>query len=346
MTWREKLENESPGLTCGIGGGFGCPHMHFKEATRPTYCDGGKACDRCWSRTIPGTESEPAKKTCGNCKHLEKMTSMEPCASCRSIGCDPTNWKPKDEPTLTASTVHYINNNINVTKEIADELERQMIKRALNSVYGNHQMFAQGRCNGKTYNMQRLIDSMLAAGNPVAVARKQHHDGLSAQLFTIDEMHSYKQEERKPDNMPTRSYTPYQIFGNITMSPAIPEIERVIFSDPATIVFWKDGTKTVVKAHNEEYDPEKGLAMAMIKKYYGNKGNYCNKLKKWTDKYRYYGETPAEKAERRSKQIREKLAYAEVMLDSIINEQSKLTKADLRAMAKDTRKLIGEALED
>ena len=61
----------------------------------------------------------------------------------------------------------------------------------------------------------------------------------------------------------------------------IPEIKNVIFNPPATIVFWQDGTKTVVKATNELYDPEKGLAMAIVKKTYGNKGSYCNKMKKW-----------------------------------------------------------------
>jgi hypothetical protein len=49
------------------------------------------------------------------------------------------------------------------------------------------------------------------------------------------------------------------------------KIKRVIFSDPATIVFWEDGTKTVVKAHNEDFDPEKGLAMAVCKRVYGDK---------------------------------------------------------------------------
>ena len=65
-------------------------------------------------------------------------------------------------------------------------------------------------------------------------------------------------------------------------SSHIPEIKNVIFNDPATIVFWDDGTKTVVKCQDgDEFDPEKGLAMAIVKKSYGNKGNYCNKLKKW-----------------------------------------------------------------
>lgn len=60
-------------------------------------------------------------------------------------------------------------------------------------------------------------------------------------------------------------------------------IKDVIFNDPATIVFWTDGTKTVVKAVNEDFDKEKGLAMAISKKYFGNKGNYFNHIKKWVN---------------------------------------------------------------
>jgi hypothetical protein len=61
-------------------------------------------------------------------------------------------------------------------------------------------------------------------------------------------------------------------------------IKNVIFNDPATIVFWADGTKTVVKAVDEPFDKEKGLAMAICKKIFGNKGNYFNHIKKWTEK--------------------------------------------------------------
>jgi len=64
-----------------------------------------------------------------------------------------------------------------------------------------------------------------------------------------------------------------------------PQIKKVIFNDPATIVFWSDGSKTIVKAQNGEvYDPEKGLAMAITKKWFGNKGNYYNNIKKWLPK--------------------------------------------------------------
>ena len=64
----------------------------------------------------------------------------------------------------------------------------------------------------------------------------------------------------------------------------LPVIKKVIFNNPATIVMWEDGTKTVVKAEGEDYDPEKGLAMAIAKKAYGNEGNYYNEFKKWLPK--------------------------------------------------------------
>ena len=55
-----------------------------------------------------------------------------------------------------------------------------------------------------------------------------------------------------------------------------------MFNNPATIVIWSDGTKTVVKCQEgENYDPEKGMAMAISKKALGNKGNYCEVFKKW-----------------------------------------------------------------
>ena len=64
----------------------------------------------------------------------------------------------------------------------------------------------------------------------------------------------------------------------------IPEITRVIFNKPATIVFWADGTKTVVKSQGKEkYDKEKGLAMAISKKALGNKGSYYDTFKKVLD---------------------------------------------------------------
>lgn len=61
------------------------------------------------------------------------------------------------------------------------------------------------------------------------------------------------------------------------------DIKKVIYNFPATIVIWEDGTKTVVKCHNDEvFDPEKGLAMAICKKAFGNGYDFHQVFKKWT----------------------------------------------------------------
>lgn len=62
-------------------------------------------------------------------------------------------------------------------------------------------------------------------------------------------------------------------------------IKNVYFNDPVTVVMWNDGTKTIVRcSENDYYDPEKGLAMAIIKKVYGNDNSFHKIFKKWLPK--------------------------------------------------------------
>lgn len=59
-------------------------------------------------------------------------------------------------------------------------------------------------------------------------------------------------------------------------------IKRVIFNPPATIVYWSDCTKTVVKCNvNDIFDPEKGLAMAIAKRCAGNTRAYYAEIRHW-----------------------------------------------------------------
>lgn len=68
-----------------------------------------------------------------------------------------------------------------------------------------------------------------------------------------------------------------------------PTVKKVIFNNPATIVFWTDNTKTIVRCgENDIYDPEKGVAMCCMKKLLGtNKtgSNYLDKVKEYFDNY-------------------------------------------------------------
>ena len=66
----------------------------------------------------------------------------------------------------------------------------------------------------------------------------------------------------------------------------LPGIVKVHFNDPATVVLWADGTKTVVKCQDGDlYSKETGLAMCIAKKVLGNKGNFNQFFKKYISDY-------------------------------------------------------------
>lgn len=109
--------------------------------------------------------------------------------------------------------------------------------------------------------------------------RSKDWDGFRAEVILADEWAEYC---RRDVEMTTKLY---EIIKNKKVKEnmrKIPFIKNVIFNDPATIVFWSDDTKTVVKCQNEKFDPEKGLAMAIAKKALGGEHDYYAKnFEKW-----------------------------------------------------------------
>lgn len=62
----------------------------------------------------------------------------------------------------------------------------------------------------------------------------------------------------------------------------LPEIKKVIYNHPATIVFWADGTKTVVKCHvDDKYSKDAGLAWCIAKKAVGGSEEFIDIFNKW-----------------------------------------------------------------
>ena len=104
------------------------------------------------------------------------------------------------------------------------------------------------------------IDTYICVGD-----KKYNIDSMTSRITSRDE---YQEINACTHLSPYNEFNPY-------------EPEKVIFNDPATIVFWKDGTKTVVKAVYEPFDKEKGLAMAIAKMALGNEGKYFNMFKKF-----------------------------------------------------------------
>lgn len=151
----------------------------------------------------------------------------------------------------------------------------------------------------RTFTREDLRDCTLVTKNGVSI--KVTIDSIEYSIDDPSKFEGYIMNIKTPE--PRLSYADYsryykadhdveldRIFYHIlnsrygirtTTMNYIPEIKNVIFNPPATIVFWQDGTKTVVKAMNEVYDPEKGLAMAIAKRALGNQGNYYNIIKKW-----------------------------------------------------------------
>jgi len=155
--------------------------------------------------------------------------------------------------------------------------------------------------------------------NNIFIIDKQHYGVLSpmAEVYLIKEFHGKAQEKtplfkeylekHKSDihkqNFMTYGGVPYDKISKDALHYAeadvrntmaflelcqeyqkvsFPGMKKVIFNDPATIVIWGDGTKTVVKCQDgERFDPEKGLALCFMKKACGNKSNFNNSFKEW-----------------------------------------------------------------
>ena len=110
--------------------------------------------------------------------------------------------------------------------------------------------------------------------NPVTIIHRGREILVDAENFTI---------ETGPNTVPTVELAGRFIREEITENRGRKnaQLKKVLFHDPATIVYWTDGTKTVVKCQpGDTFDPLTGFLMAFFKKACGNKGNYNNALKK------------------------------------------------------------------
>jgi len=117
----------------------------------------------------------------------------------------------------------------------------------------------------------------------------------------------------------------------------IPEIKEVIFNKPATVVYWKDGTKTVVKCGNDEpYDREKAVAMCFLKKMLkpSEKSHWLDVIH---DAIKVAEEKENRKAEARDAKIIKKAT------DKAKAEQAKKKTAELKAAI---QKLETKSLEE
>lgn len=134
---------------------------------------------------------------------------------------------------------------------------------------------SRSRISGKTAELKRMLN----AAYGVRISEGADFDG--------DAMRYCLRDAAIQAAIQTESMWRRKSFEEETMKARMPEITNIEFRDPATIVFWSDGTKTVVRCQNgEKYDPEKGMAMAICRKVYGNERDYYHLFLHWMKKAR------------------------------------------------------------
>ena len=103
-------------------------------------------------------------------------------------------------------------------------------------------------------------------------------------------------------------------------------IKDVIFAPPATIVYWSDGSKTVVKCSEKDvFDPEKGLAMAVAKRCGGNNGSYYKEIRNWAEKSgkKYPGKPYTESSSVENDALKKYIAQAKKSYEAALEAATK-----------------------
>ena len=129
-------------------------------------------------------------------------------------------------------------------------LPSSVAKDILNSYYGMH-----------SFKDREPTECKCSKSNAIGYGFR--HATIYSEPFTID-----KNETDKMCSIDTFDIIKeMQKMKKFIKKPVTNPIEKVIFNPPATIVFWKDGSKTVVKAQGDVFNPETGLAMAISRHY-------------------------------------------------------------------------------
>jgi len=67
---------------------------------------------------------------------------------------------------------------------------------------------------------------------------------------------------------------------NVWFETTVPKVEKVLFHPPATVVFWADGTKTVVRTMpGDVFDEHVGFMAAVTRKLFGGHNQYKKYIK-------------------------------------------------------------------
>lgn len=79
----------------------------------------------------------------------------------------------------------------------------------------------------------------------------------------------------RTENIQTVGNWFWEVMEEKPMRPPFPDVEKIIFQPPYTIVLWDDHTRTIVKCgKDDKFDEDAGFAIAVARKLYGGRKNF------------------------------------------------------------------------
>lgn len=187
-------------------------------------------------------------------------------------------------------------------KKTAEEIHNKLLRNIVNSAYGivsrgwidgladsaGYIYMSGARRSGKTMWLSNIAKSIEENARYDAIERWLNEKPIKPIYFDTDMVMTREEMQYCLNDVKVteKIFKEEQI---MRFNSCKPTIKNIIFNDPATIVMWSDGTKTVVKCgESDTFDPEKGVAMCCMKKLLGtNKtgSNYLDKVQEYFDSY-------------------------------------------------------------
>lgn len=101
----------------------------------------------------------------------------------------------------------------------------------------------------------------------IRLIQRELHSEMAENIRLKRELDDLKKKRDIPSAYPGSTFG--LVYQECEVRPIF-AIDKVLFNPPATIVFWLDGTKTVVKCkEGEEFSEWAGIALCLAKKLYG-----------------------------------------------------------------------------
>ena len=197
-------------------------------------------------------------------------------------------WMKQDEDSkigFRLKDVDEVQKEIDeMTKKIYEKLEIKQVKDFDVDTPWHEYLSATetSKLSGADFDGDTVCEEFIDATLKAKSSTTEPHIFFNNKVMTLTEFNEFinATNNKEEKNMGPKDTTFAEFCRRIywgTITPVKPE--RVLIQGTATIIWWSDGTKTVVKCQKgDKMDPEKGIAMCVMKKFMGTNETHSNYL--------------------------------------------------------------------